>query len=482
MRDDGPVPSPDKYGAYLRQKNPPKATDFSFNDGIPINRQESPGAGTASTAYDDSDSDVMPWPGNPQYRIASNIGAGSDSDEMTEEGDPSERIASNMFRGPPRSAMMPGFRGPPRSAMMPGVTPVEPDTKNSDLAVNPGFTPYYESETGKDVKEQGRQRLQEYLQKLAGRGKQHEERLAHDNDAAGAKARNDFGALLMDSASMVGTLGGKRADTTQLAKFPGKLYQADMAPSRSAMMYENAEDKDFKSLADIGDRQERTDIARGTMEINRERLKRALKEKATKKRPYGKMLENGKLIPTTIDDEGHIERATVDSGLSTQPAPVRPPRLPPETQVKYGVYGKGANEEMPLLEEQEKTYVPGFAYEFGKIMPEFVGRHATSPQDKLYAQRTTRLIQHLTHAATGAGMNVTEVIDHMNGYTVKPGMDRAQVEDMQRARRKYVQFILEAAGEAAKGVKVAPKPGAQPPREPEDMEDEDLLRELRGES
>ena len=281
---------------------------------------------------------------------------------------------------------------------------------------------------------------------------------------------------------MMGTLGGKRADTTQLAKFPGKLYQADMAPSRSAMMYENAEDKDFKSLADIGDRQERTDIARGTMEINRERLKRALKEKATKKRPYGKMLENGKLIPTTIDDEGHIERATVDSGLSTQPAPVRPPRLPPETQVKYGVYGKGANEEMPLLEEQEKTYVPGFAYEFGKIMPEFVGRHATSPQDKLYAQRTTRLIQHLTHAATGAGMNVTEVIDHMNGYTVKPGMDRAQVEDMQRARRKYVQFILEAAGEAAKGVKLAPKPGVEPPREPEDMEDEDLLRELRGES
>jgi hypothetical protein len=66
----------------------------------------------------------------------------------------------------------------------------------------------------------------------------------------------------MDSASMVGTLGGKRADTTQLAKFPGQLYQADMAPSRSAMMYENAEDKDAKAVADIGDREDRNDISR----------------------------------------------------------------------------------------------------------------------------------------------------------------------------------------------------------------------------
>lgn len=184
--------------------------------------------------------------------------------------------------------------------------------------------------------------------------------------------------------------------------------------------------------------------------------------------------EKGNPVFGTIDDEGHIERATVDPGLRPPPSPTRPPRNIPETQGKFGLYGKGANEEMPLLEEQEKTYVPGFAYEFDKIMPDFIGRHATSPQDKLYAQRTTRLIQHLTHAATGAGMNVTEVIDHMKGYTVKPGMDRAQIEDMQRARRKYVQFILDAAGEAAKGVKLAPRPGVAPQSEPEDMKDTPL--------
>jgi len=239
----------DEYDRFLRSKNPPSSA---------ASRPGLPDAGTASTAYDggdsndESDSDVMPWAGNPQMRTPSNVGAGSgsDSDSDSEIPPPWEqidynRIASNVGQESEQ-----------------GVTPVEPDTKNSDLAVNPGFTPYYESETGKDVKEQGRQRLQEYLQKLAGRGKQHEERLAHDNGAAGAKARNDFGALLMDSASMVGTLGGKRADTTQLAKFPGKLYQADMAPSRSAMMYENAEDKDAKAVADIGDREDRNDISR----------------------------------------------------------------------------------------------------------------------------------------------------------------------------------------------------------------------------
>jgi len=249
MSGNGPVPSPDKYDADLRQKNQnPKKPVFRYDAGSIGNgqglqnsraatRPEMPDAGTASTTYGDSEfnsEQAMPWDQTEYNRIASNVGQENE----------------------------PGFRGPPRSAMMPGVTPVEPNTKNSDLAVNPGFTPYYESETGKDVKEQGRQRLQEYLQKLAGRGKQHEERLAHDNDAAGAKARNDFGALLMDSASMMGTLGGKRADTTQLAKFPGKLYQADMAPSKSAMMYENAEDKDAKAVADIGDREDKNDISR----------------------------------------------------------------------------------------------------------------------------------------------------------------------------------------------------------------------------
>lgn len=338
----------DKYDAYLRSKNPPSGA---------ASRPELPDAGTASTTYDENDSDVMPWAGNPQMRIPSNIGSGSD--EMTAEGDPSKRIASNMFRGPPRSAMMPG------------VTPVEPDTKSSDLAVNPGFTPYYESETGKGVKEEGRQRLQEYLQKLAGRGKQHEERLAHDNDAAGAKARNDFGALLMDSASMMGTLGGKRADTTQLAKFPGKLYQADMAPSRSAMMYENNEDKDFKSLADIGDRQERNDILR-------DKLRKGLAAKRTNipgwMRPekdgkpagilsrdeYGNVIgedvpsgyapiekpgqdnlspypdvydKDGKPLPTMRNRKGDLTPAQLPPGAKYDPHPVKP-RQPPDYSAK----------------------------------------------------------------------------------------------------------------------------------------------------
>ena len=296
------------------KKAAPKEPIFRYDAGSISNRQEAPDAGgasrpelpdagAASATYGDSEfnsEQAMPWDQTEYNRIASNVGQENQPD----------------FRGPPRSAMMPDFRGPPRSAMMPGVTPVEPNTKNSDLAVNPGFTPYYESETGKDVKEQGRQRLQEYLQKLAGRGKQHEERLAHDNDAAGAKARNDFGALLMDSASMMGTLGGKRADTTQLAKFPGKLYQADMAPSKSAMMYENAEDKDFKSLADIGDRQERTDIARQTMENNREKLRKGLAAKR-QNLPYYRPEKDGK--PGGIlshDENGNLVAEDVPSGYA----------------------------------------------------------------------------------------------------------------------------------------------------------------------
>lgn len=444
------------------KKAAPEKPIFRYDAGSISNRQESPDAGaasrpelpdagTASTTYDENDSDVMPWAGNPQTRIPSNSGAGGDSDEMTAEGDPSKRIASNMFRGPPRSAMMPG------------VTPVEPDTKAADLAVNPGFTPYYESETGKGVKEQGRQRLQEYLQKLAGRGKQHEERLAHDNDAAGAKARNDFGALLMDSASMVGTLGGKRADTTQLAKFPGKLYQADMAPSRSAMMYENAEDKDFKSLADIGDRQERTDIARGTMENNRERLKRSLKEKAIKKRPYSGMVdEKGKPVPATIDDEGHIERATVDSGLSPKTLPTKPLARPTESENKYATYGKSAVAELPLIEQLEKSYQPGWSYSLGEILPDVAGRHVTTENDKRYAGAMGRFLDNLVHAATGANATEKEVKDKLNGYSVRPKDPPQVIADKHRARRLYVKGIIEAAGNAGKGIALPQESGAQP--------------------
>jgi hypothetical protein len=82
------------------------------------------------------------------------------------------------------------------------------------------------------------------------------------------------------------------------------------------MMYENAEDKDFKSIADIGDRQERTDIARQTMENNREKLRKGLAAKR-QNLPYYRPEKDGK--PGGIlsrDEYGGLISEDVPSGYA----------------------------------------------------------------------------------------------------------------------------------------------------------------------
>ena len=187
------------------------------------------------------------------------------------------------------------------------------------------------------------------------------------------------------------------------------------------------------------------------------------KEKSIKKRPYSGMVdEKGKPVPATIDDEGHIERATVDSGMSPKTLPTKPPQRPTESENKYAVYGKSAVAELPLIEQLEKSYQPGWSYELGRMLPDVAGRHMTTENDKRYAGAMSRFLDNLVHAATGAAATKEEVHDKLIGYSVRPGDTPQVIADKHKSRRAYVKGILEAAGNAGKNVGLPQEPGAQP--------------------
>jgi hypothetical protein len=124
----------------------------------------------------------------------------------------------------------------------------------------------------------------------------------------------------------------------------------------------------------------------------------------------------------------------------------------------FAFYGDAANSELPLIEELEAKYKPGWTYEVGETMPNFVGRHVTSENDKRYGGAMVRFLDNVLHAATGAGFNETEVRGKMKGFSIQPGDPESAITDKHKARRRYVQFILDvAAGKKRKDIDMPPE-------------------------
>jgi hypothetical protein len=177
-----------------------------------------------------------------------------------------------------------------------------------------------------------------------------------------------------------------------------------------------------------------------------------------KKRPYVGLMRNGKPVPGLIDSEGEITEPELPEGSGFDPSAARPERPPTEKQTMFAFYGDAANSDLPLIEELEAKYKPGWTYEVGQTMPNFVGRHVTSENDKRYSGAMVRFLDNVLHAATGAGFNETEVIGKMKGFSIQPGDPESAIADKHKARRRYVQFILDvAAGKKRKDIDMPPE-------------------------
>lgn len=200
-----------------------------------------------------------------------------------------------------------------------------------------------------------------------------------------------------------------------------------------------------------------------------------------------------------------FEGAAPDDVLIKGPNGLQKGKLPPgfkpkekardakltEDERKRGMQVNIALNELKTLEDMEngtgahkEKYRPGgreiLAAGASAILPGKLGSIAANnvrgAADRQYDSAVSRLIDPFLRATTGAGVTRQEVEEKLKGYAIVPGDDEEQIRIKQKARRDFINGLIESAGRASKGRTIE---GSD--LSPEDQQElEDLEKEFGG--
>lgn len=325
-----------------------------------------------------------------------------------------------------------------------------------------------------------------------------------------------------DSASMAGTLQGKRSDVGQLPKYMNELTANDQERNGNLFKERAAEeqalgtdlsiarfvgdqdnkDKDLKARTADRDEERKARLQQYLTEVQRKRDADAqhdkefgmtysqrerqnkegnrLREKAIDKPAVSRdpaLQGPGGIIPGYVDADGNpmtYNPKTGAQGSLKLPPGAKPTKTPEaqkltEDEAKRGLSARIAMNELTTLEGMEKTYRPGArsvaAGIAGKILGDNVENVAKSEDDQRYDAANARIVDPLLRATTGAGYTHEEILNKLRGYTVRPGDTEKTIQEKHVARRQFVQGILESARRGGAGMSMPSEPagGGAPP-------------------
>lgn len=341
-----------------------------------------------------------------------------------------------------------------------------------------------------------KQRLAEYLQQQLERRKRQDDpayRKSVNADLSGAQnvsSQNNLAALLMDSASMAGTLGGKRADAGGVARF-AQAQNDSMSDFRRGMVgadeaRENRYQMDGKVREYLAAKQQAGEDRAATGKYRADTLSQAgAAAKARERGEQARFNAAQQLERDKLKQAGDLKReelaATGEKKNEPKPDQFKVAgfaRRLEQAEDVFGDLGKMGYDRTSKLGAAYNAMAPA-AMESGAY--------------KANEQAERNFINAVLRRESGASISPTEFESAEKQYFPRPGDPESLVQQKALNRQQVLESLKAEAGTAydrtprIEGVAARRKPGAgeaiaapdaAAPKAPEDMSDAEIDAEL----
>lgn len=302
---------------------------------------------------------------------------------------------------------------------------------------------------------------------------------AATKDLAHQRARYDAGHLLTGlskGAAMAGTLGGKRADSDIVSGVNEGLYQSGQGMFNNMRALRGMEEQ--ANMNDLQVAQYLTGLERGDEarkdrrmalyermlrerqkdkfeERKQDEIERANKarEKIMASRPAGSAnytpIATGEGGVMLINPKNPADQRIVELPKGFTPKGTKNEQTPTESERKAGLQAEVSMDELPYLEQMEKTYRPGFRDAAAGALGGTLGNYAYSDEGRRYEAAAKRILDPMLRAMSGANAPQAEIDAKRESYIIRPGDDEATIERKLEARRQFVEALRKSAGRGA---------------------------------
>ena len=295
----------------------------------------------------------------------------------------------------------------------------------------------------------------------------------------------DAGALvggLSEAASMVGSVGGKRAESNIIPALNKSLYDSRQNLFKNNAAMRDMEEKSLQTDMDIARYLTGLDAQKSvldTAELQRQRLRQDLIRRKLEPR-----LRSKSGLPVMVDEVGtpselpgyaYNEKSMSQQQSNWQPYPgvvgvdpsvvyekdqfgnTRTRQLPKgfqtpnqltEAQNKNYVWGNRALEAVGKLEDLEKDYKVGWKRHIAgsQVAQALTGNLMKDETQQQHDILSANVIDPILRTDTGAAMGREEVLRNLMQYQVVMGDSDENVRLKQLGRRNFIKSIIEGAG------------------------------------
>lgn len=262
-------------------------------------------------------------------------------------------------------------------------------------------------------------------------------------------ARNQFGALMAQTTSKMGAIGGERADVANFQPLIQSVYNRDLGTVPDLKLLDQRRKighDDMKRIElemKIRDQEQRARLAREKSDLAQKSFD--LQSQSQEERRRANRAKEG------------LQRDKLEKEPSLKD------EKPSSQQETAALQASVAVASLPELERMENEgYRPGARVMASSWLGQDAGNYVLDAKDQNYRTLTKAVIEQLLRASSGANAPENEIRSMMQTYATLPGDKNETIATKQKLRRVYIQGLIDKAGKAARGKGMPASQGARP--------------------